>query len=142
MNIYIDCEFDGQRLLSMAMVTGSDCFYETLESTYANPSQWVKENVWPALRKPPIDYETLQIRAAAYINGHEDAQIVADWPSDIEFLCRVLNLGNGKMLSLRDGRLRFLIDLRLTSKDSLVPHNALADARAIWECARKIGIEP
>jgi hypothetical protein len=141
MNIYIDCEFDGPRLLSLAMVTTTDCFYEVLENNYANPSPWVRDNVWPVLSKAPIEYEQLQLKAVAYINEHEDAQIVADWPSDIEFLCRVLNLGHGNMYPLRGNKLRFLIDLRLNSNDSLIPHNALADARAIWGCARNLGIE-
>lgn len=139
MNIFIDCEFDGQRLLSLAMVSDLGEYYEVVEKQYANPDPWVRQNVWPVLGpQEPIGYEALQISAAHWINGHEDACIIADWPSDIEFICRVLNLGNGNMYPIRKGRLSFLLDCRLSSSKSKIPHNALADARAIRECAAKI----
>jgi hypothetical protein len=141
MNIFIDCEFNGfgGDLLSMALVSddGQE-FYEVLnlehDFVYVD---WVKENVVPILNKAPIDKQSFQHKLSLFINQYNDVTVIADWPDDIKYFCDSLIVSPG--VSIRTPESLYLrIDRELSSKDSLIPHNALEDARAIKKYYHKL----
>jgi hypothetical protein len=57
--------------------------------------------------------------------------IIADWPDDIRYFCEALITGPGQCINLHH-QIKFELDLSV-NYNSLVPHNALHDARAIKE---------
>lgn len=56
---------------------------------------------------------------------------MADYPSDIELFNRILLLGQGQCINV--SVLSFMLDLSLSTKNSKIPHNTLADARALGQ---------
>lgn len=129
MNLYIDTEFNefGGALISMALV--SECgreFYEVLPC--AEPGEWVAENVMPILGKAPIPGHQFQARLQAYLGQFDSIHVVADWPEDIQHFCFALITGPGMRLNTPALTMEIRRDL---DADSALPHNALADARAI-----------
>jgi hypothetical protein len=127
LDIYIDCEYNDFKgeLISMALCAESgEEFYECVPCL--NPSAWVAENVMPVIGKAPIDYATMQHKLAAYLGGFESIHIVADWPEDIGHFCDALIVGPGKRLDTP----ALTMEVIRISSESVVPHNALSDARA------------
>lgn len=132
MKLFIDTEFNGFNgdLISMALVPENDgeAFYEVLECP--NPVPWVAEHVIPFLNKTPVSYERFQNLLETYLAQFDKIEIIADWPEDIQHFCRCLITGAGVMMKTIP-QINFTIDRNLSSGESLVPHNALADAIAI-----------
>ena len=128
MKIFIDGEWNsyGGELISLALVAeDGSTFYEVLGCD--NPDPWVAENVMPKLEKPWITLESLQEQLEIFLGQFSRVQIVADWPEDIMWFCKVLVTGPGTRLDtppLTMGILR----VDTVSKN---PHNALADALAL-----------
>jgi hypothetical protein len=58
-----------------------------------------------------------------------DCTIIADWPDDIRYFCESLIVGPGQMINILN-KIKFELDLHI-DYESVVPHNALHDARAI-----------
>ena len=129
MNLYIDTEFDGfgGKLISMAIVSEMGEFYEVLSDTATD--QWVILNVIPKLQKEPIGEKEFKLKLFYFLDKHEDITIVADWADDIKYFCECLIVSPGVMYSTL--KINFVMDRRLSSSMSKVPHNALEDARAI-----------
>lgn len=129
-NVFIDCEWNGYRgqLISMALVDehGSE-FYEVLHCS--NPIEWVKENVMPVLDKPAIDQDTFNQRLNDYLQQYDELHIIADWPEDIAYLCNALIIR--PFTRIGPDKIRFTVDQALFAAESEIPHNALADARAM-----------
>jgi len=129
MRIWIDTEFNDFKgeLISMALVAedGSE-FYESLGCE--NPSPWVAVNVIPIVGKEPIHKNIFQIRLADFLANFDQVHLIADWPEDIQHFCETLITGPGKRLDTPPLTMEIRRDLDATS---LLPHNALADARAI-----------
>lgn len=143
MNIFIDCEFNefGGDLISMALVAddGQE-FYEVLnlekDSKYGD---WVSKHVVPILNKDPISKDIFQAKLWSFINQWENVHIIADWPDDIKYFCMALILAPGTAINT-PLNFTFQLDRSLSSDKSLIPHNALEDARAIrrgWHQYRK-----
>lgn len=133
MKLFLDTEFNGfgGRLISMALVpedTTKPEFYKELEIKDQLHS-WVRDNVVPHLILPPIGYGEFQNKLANYLWDTGDCTIVADWPDDIRYFCEALITGPGMMINIMH-KIKFELDLSI-KYDSLVPHNALHDARAI-----------
>lgn len=136
MIITIDCEWDGfgtlshrsGDLISMALVAedGSE-FYEVLP--YSNLTAWVENNVVPVLNKQPIPRHEFQTKLSLFLNKFDDFVLVADWPEDIAKFCEVLITGAGMRMDTPTFNMQIL---RIDS-NSVVPHNALEDARALME---------
>lgn len=130
MILFIDCEFNDYQgeLISMALIdeVGIE-WYEVLECQ--NPSPWVAEHVVPVLGKAPVSLEVFQTRLGAFLARYAGVSVAADWPEDIAHLCRALITGPGTRIDTP--HLHMVIDRTLHTRDSLVPHNALADARAM-----------
>lgn len=134
MRLFLDTEFNGfgGSLISMALVPEDPTkpeFYKEIEMRdQLHP--WVKENVVPHLILVPCTHNQFQNALAQYLwDLHEDVIIIADWPDDIKFFCESLITGPGLMINMFN-HVSFQLELGL-KYDSVVPHNALHDARGI-----------
>jgi uncharacterized protein (DUF169 family) len=130
MNIFIDGEWNsyGGDLISLALVAEDGrSFYEVLGCD--NPDPWVAENVMPKLGKEPIPLVIFQLELAKYLMQFEfdSVHIIADWPEDIMWFCKVLVIGPGTRLDTPPLTMEVL-RVDTVSKN---PHNALADAEAL-----------
>lgn len=142
MRYFLDTEFNGfgGALLSVALVPadGSEEFYVTIAHDGAL-DPWVERHVIPFLDMVPDALQSLRLprRAAAEALAvwlaHDDApEIIADWPEDLAQLAMLLITGPGQMLTVPPLTLRFEpLDNFSTAANSVVPHNALHDARAL-----------
>jgi hypothetical protein len=130
MRVFIDGEWNsyGGELISLALVAEDGrSFYEVL-GCY-NPDPWVAENVMPKLGKPWITLESLQEQLELFLRQFEfdSVHIIADWPEDIMWFCKVLVTGPGTRLNTPPLTMEVL-RVDTVSKN---PHNALADAMAL-----------
>jgi hypothetical protein len=82
-------------------------------------------------RKSPISKARMQASLSRFLAKYPAVHIIADWPEDIERFCALLITGPGKMLGFRQSQLTLEVNFNLDSSDSKVPHQALADARAM-----------
>src|SRR5688572_7594478 len=142
MRYFLDTEFNGfgGALISLALVPeyGDQEFYVVLPLG-DEPHPWVVLNVIPYLAAVPpgLSPAPLPPRQAArelarYLSHDAEPTIVADWPDDIAYFCKLLVTGPGEMVAT--GNLRFLfVDNGgfSTAENSRIPHNALHDARAL-----------
>lgn len=130
MRVFIDGEWNsyGGDLISLALVAEDGrSFYEVLNCD--KPDPWVAENVMPKLGKPWITLESLQEQLELFLRQFEfdSVHIIADWPEDIMWLCKVLITGPGTRLNTPPLTMEVL-RVDTVSKN---PHNALADAMAL-----------
>lgn len=133
MRLFLDTEFNGfgGKLISMALVPEDKTkpeFYKELHIT-EQLHPWVRENVVPHLILPPMGYGEFQNALANYLWNVGESIIIADWPDDIRYFCESLITGPGQMINLMNN-VKFELDFGI-EYESLVPHNALHDARAI-----------
>lgn len=131
--LFLDTEFNGfgGKLISMALVPDDPSlpeFYKELEMT-DQLEPWVRDNVVPHLILVPVSFAKFQTELADYLWKMGEVTIIADWPDDIRYFCESLITGPGMMLSFINN-LKFELDFGI-EYESLVPHNALHDARAI-----------
>jgi hypothetical protein len=132
-NFFLDTEFNGfgGKLISMALVPEDSSvreFYVELEIR-DQLEPWVRENVIPHLILLPQSRLQFQKGLAQYLWEIGECVIVADWPDDIRHFCESLITGPGMSLNLLHS-IKFELDFGI-EYESLVPHNALHDARAI-----------
>lgn len=135
MRLFLDTEFNGfnGKLLSMALVPEHDTtreFYRELEMN-DQLEPWVREHVIPHMVLIPVTRNKFQQDLAQYLWEVGDCVIIADWPDDIRHFCESLITGPGACLSMLHN-IKFELDWGI-EYTSLVPHNALHDARAIKE---------
>lgn len=140
MRLFLDTEFNGfgGKLISMALVPEDHSqpeFYKELEiQDQLDP--WVQENVTPHLFMVPCSRHEFQQALGQYLWQIGECTVVADWPDDIRYLCESLIVGPGEMLAFVPN-LKFELDQGI-EYSSVVPHNALHDARAIRDfCVRR-----
>lgn len=130
MKLWLDTEFNGWEgdLISMGMTSedGKE-FYEVLECVY--PVPWVKENVVPLLLKDSISKGLFTKRLEQYLSQWDSIEVIADWPRDLELFYSSLLVGNGWMISIPKQLSTKLV--RGLDMRSLLPHNAIEDARAL-----------
>lgn len=134
MKLYIDTEFDSYRgsLISMALVDeGGRYFYQVLPHGPCDP--WVEKHVIPVLGKEPIGLVAFQQELLMFLARYDAIHVVADYPSDIQHFCWVLETGPGERIPTPP--LTMEIRSGLHTGDSRVPHNALADALALRSMA-------
>ena len=141
MRYFLDTEYNGWggALLSLALVAESgEEFYIVLE--HDGPLEpWVERNVVPYFDSVPESLRTSRLsRAAAaealafFLAGDSDPLIVADWPEDIALFASLLVTGPGLMVPLASVRFQLIALTGFsTAANSVVPHNALHDARAL-----------
>lgn len=141
MRYFLDTEFNGfgGELISLALVPefGDQDFYVSLPlPDEIHP--WVAKNVVPYLRHVPqgVDHELSQrdatLHLEAYLASDRDPMIVADWPDDLAYFCKLLMTGPGQMIDL-DGLQLELVNAAgfSAAANSRIPHNALHDAHAL-----------
>jgi hypothetical protein len=139
---FLDTEYNGfgGALLSLALVPedGSEEFYVTLDAE--DPIEpWVERHVIPFLDMVPerLVSPRLSRRAAAdalaqWLAHDEAPDIVADWPEDLAQFSMLLVTGPGLMVPVPPISLHLLpLGGYSTAANSVVPHNALHDARAL-----------
>ena len=138
MRLWLDTEFNGFQgdLISMALVSECEAeWYRVLPCS--NPNDWVKAHVLPVLRKRPSSQDQaiavlrLTTSLARWLGQFPTIHIIADYPRDLEFLCRALILGQGDYIITPPLTLELRSDLPPVSAASAIPHNALEDARAL-----------
>ncbi|MBY8822306.1 hypothetical protein [Sphingomonas colocasiae] len=141
MRYFLDTEFNGfgGALISIALVPefGDEEFYAILPM--ADPVvPWVDRHVMPYLHMvPPALDMTMRADEAAhevarYLAHDPKPVIVADWPDDIAYFCKLLVIGNGVIVDIDDVDFSFLRSPGFSpAANSKVPHNALHDARAL-----------
>ncbi len=130
MRLFIDGEWNsfGGELISLALVAEDGrTFYEVLGCDH--PDYWVAENVMPKLGKPSITFESLQEQLAIFMRqfDFDSVHIIADWPEDIMWFCKVLITGPGTRLDTPP----LTMEVLRVDTISKNPHNALADAEAL-----------
>jgi hypothetical protein len=140
MRIFLDTEFNGfyGKLMSMALVPEDPSqpeFYVELEM-FDQLNPWVRENVAPKLNSIPKNRAEFQNDLANYLWNCGECVIVADWPDDIRHFCESVITGPGMTINLFNS-IKFELDLTI-QYESLVPHHALHDARAIRDYYLKI----
>lgn len=141
--LFIDCEFSGENLISMAIVdlNGEFEFYEVLElSPSISIYPWVKENVLPILNKSPVPYLHFQQKLWEFLYSipYMDLSINADWPQDLIHFLNSILLKDGYLGMLPIPKFQLKLDRRLSSKKAEIPHNALSDAYAIRDSYRDL----
>ena len=135
MRYYIDTEFNGTggQLLSIALVREDGAhFYEVLH-THELLVPWVKEHVAPHFGQESIARLQVVKKMQKFLRKDKGLHaFIADWPEDIAHFCSLLLRDHGK----RNDPFQFaclLLNLAGfdTAQASDIPHNALADARAL-----------
>lgn len=137
MRLWIDTEFNEFRgeLISMALVSENcDEWYEALECQ--NPGPWVAENVMTKLFRDPISMPEFQASLQAFLMQFKSVHLIADWPEDIQHFCAALITGPGYRLDTPPLTMEIK---RNIDGVSMIPHNALADARSIRNADLGIG---
>ena len=142
MRYFLDTEFNGfgGALISLALVPeyGDQEFYAVVPLE-EEPLPWVSQHVLPylgsvppGLSSDPIPPNQIARDLAFYLQGDGEPMVVADWPDDIAYFCRLLVTGPGQMVATGPLRFLFLDNVGFsTAENSRVPHNALHDARAL-----------
>jgi len=133
MEVFIDCEWNGYRgkLITMALVAMDGRELYAGVPMHEELVPWVQEHVVPAIGDPENLTGKLELASRLYrfLEPYESVHIIADWPEDLEHLCRVIVTGPGTRIPTP--RLTMEVRRDLDSTQSCLPHNALADARAI-----------
>lgn len=144
MKFFIDTEFNGfgGKLMSMAIVPEDvnvpEFYCEIDVKDQLDP--WVQVHVAPHMFQAPVPYSEFQFALSRYLLNIEQDEIVivADWPDDIRYFCEALITGPGERITIPHN-IKFELDLDI-KYHSIVPHNALHDARAIRE-SQRFGVE-
>jgi hypothetical protein len=135
MRLFLDTEFNGfgGKLMSMALVPENSSiteFYRELEmNDQLHP--WVREHVVPNMILIPVTRNKFQQELGQYLLKVGNCTIIADWPDDIRHFCESLITGPGERINI-PRNIKFELDCSI-EYESTIPHNALADARAIKE---------
>jgi hypothetical protein len=129
---WLDTEFNGfgGELISMALVDhlGQSVYFAL---PCERPIDWVAANVMPVLGLAPTTRRAAQASVRMFLHRFSEVHIVANWPDDIRHFCAFMVDGPAELLELPP--LMFELRLELAPIKSAVPHNALADARALRE---------
>jgi hypothetical protein len=149
MRYYLDTEFNGfgGALLSLALVPedGGEELYLTLDFTPPLHG-WVERHVVPYLDTVPVSLQGPRLNradaakaVAFYLQRDQQAEIIADWPEDIAQFCNLLMTGPGLMVRVPALTFRLMpLPGFSTAANSVVPHNALHDARSLRDHLKDI----
>jgi len=130
MNLFIDCEWNsfGGELISMALVSETGySFYEVTDYSNLNLAPWIVDHVIPILNKEPVSREVFTEKLHAFLAQFDHVHIIADWPEDLMWFCKVLITGPGTRIATPT------LTMQIIRVDSLseLPHNALEDAKGL-----------
>ena len=137
MQLAIDCEYNGMggELISIALVecrlenrVGGE-FYAVLDCP--KPQPWVEKYVIPVLGMHSVEtLPAVQARLQQFLDQYpEGIELIADWPEDIAYFCRLLITAPGERIDTP--QINIGIHRDIDSEKSKIPHNALEDARAL-----------
>lgn len=142
--LYLDCEFNGHcgEFISIALYNpnGSQQFYAVCWDwqVYIKTGKlntWVKENVIPKLLTNGKGHNQIVADLTLYLNAFEDdITIIADWPEDFVHLCNLLfrpsqgDIPPSKIIP----KLKMELVTTPDKFESVNPHNAMADAEALY----------
>lgn len=143
MRIFCDSEFNGfgGELISFALVpevSSKPELYLALEQQ--RPYEpWVLINVIPHLGDVQVvTRERAGRTLAGYLRLFDKPRLIADWPEDLIHMLDLLLLGGGMMVATPDFDLEYRNFAGFNaSEQSKLPHNALADARALRDFVLK-----
>lgn len=137
MTLYLDCEFNsfGGELISIALVSTDPArvFYEALQIT-SPVDPWVAEHVMPILMVQQMPVEWVQGGLQAFLSQWPEVHIIADWPEDIAYFCKLCITGPGKRIRLP----RLTFEIVTIDAPSDLPHNALFDAKGIAKAHSRV----
>lgn len=134
MRFYLDTEFNGHggELISLALISPEGpSFYRAKRFDHPH-NPWVVENVLPVIA---VEYDRpliFKLEFRQFIVQYPEAKIIADWHGD---LIHFLHLLQGPTF---DSTLSYHCTLKIINTPpgepvSEIPHNALADARALMK---------
>ena len=129
--LFVDCEFNGfgGQLMSMALVhENADAWWYEVLPLPEQIDPWVAENVVPVLYSEPVSPEAFRASLIAFLAPLNCPTICADWYTDIvHFMSCFAGKDHTESFAFPcKTELRLINDYH-----SVIPHNALADARAI-----------
>jgi hypothetical protein len=130
---FVDCEFNGfdGPLISIALVPELETrteFYAVLPCH--RPQRWIAENVMPVLGAHPQSRAAVVAALTAYLLADPAPVLVADWPEDIAHAAGLLAFQGRSAVPPVRFELLNLPGFDTASASSM-PHNAVADARAL-----------
>lgn len=159
MRYFLDCEFFGMGgdIISLALAPENSGYYDELyiafdqkeleaESwivTLAEERRWVRQHVLPIVDAPYATPERIGVRRSdvaklwperlnKYFEGDPRPHIIADWPDDIAYMCKLLLTGPGTAIGVAGMSFEWVReDAYPTKLDGAVQHNALWDARVL-----------
>ena len=133
MKYFLDTEFDGDDLVSLALACEDGRVLYLISLLYDDCwayDQWVNDNVLPHLNAYPGTVVTdFGGPIAEFLDA--DPVIISDWPSDIKFFCE--EICDGPTMALPGG-VRFevvRVDAWPNDIEGAVQHNAAWDAIAL-----------
>ena len=132
MRFWIDTEFNEYKgaLISLALVAEDGREWYGVRFC-DDPGWWVKEHVMPYLNQEPERDTVLREGLAKFLEQFESVHIISDWPGDIAHFCNFLEYAPGDRIGPDSMTFEVRRDLPDTAKTSVIPHNALEDARAL-----------
>lgn len=139
MRFYLDTEFNGfgGELISLALISPDGPQMYSGVQCLALIDPWVSQHVMPVLRLGTMwPKKTFRSMFHAFITQFKNPEIICDWHADAGYFCDLL-AGEDYGSSL-DFECRITILKTPPGQPvSLLPHNALEDARAlmVWHVA-------
>lgn len=135
--LWLDAEWNGFRgdLISMALVADDGReWYEVLPCS--KPTPWIEQNVLPVLNKQAVTSPSvLSLSLCEFLAEFQSVHIIADWPEDLAYFCFAMVPAPLLAVPRPPMTMSLRTDLPATASISAVPHNALADARALRDAA-------
>lgn len=108
-------------------------------SEYLHHLGWLSQNVIPHILALPeganayvCHNQYMAWQALERFLGQEPAHLVADWPSDFEYFCRLITDTDGKRADLGQISMEVkFVDAYPSNLEGAIQHNALWDAHAL-----------
>lgn len=139
MKLFLDTEFNGfgGELISLALVSENGWEFYQVKTKPGKLNSWVQAHVIPFLAidghdGKPVGDDIFSDLLAHYLLQFPNAEIIADWPADIEHLCAALTYQGERAGWRIPGEFKFILK-RVSGIKPEIPHNALSDARALKE---------
>lgn len=127
--LYVDCEFNGfgGELMSMGIAASDGQEWYQVRAIPSEPDPWVARNVVPVLNAPQVGDEAFRRRLHNWLTQYSKPHVIADWYADlVHFFDSFRGREHAQSLSFP-----CTAEIRPCKYTSLVPHNALEDAKAI-----------
>lgn len=143
MKLWIDTEFNEYKgeLISLALVADDGREWYGVRFCDA-PGWWVSEHVMPFLNQDPKRDSDLRDSLDSFLNRFDSVHIISDWPGDVAHFCNFLEYRPGERIGPDSMTFEVRRDFPDTSTTSVLPHNALEDARALRRGCMECELRP